>query len=209
VRLCGRIFTSRHGQVRVGLPRHHVSTSPRLRRTTSRRQHVYVYTERDGRKGPKSEAKLGATANALHKARPRNAKRGKKKSAKPTHGAQSTPQPPKATEGLDRHRHEGQGGGHLPLGTPIGGVTGSSSIPGGARSAPSIGGSRRVDDGNVTHHKPARKYKHDVPPGLRIRGEGGHRESPGSGRGFVGQERGPGRPAAPERPPGPAQGRRG
>jgi hypothetical protein len=36
---------------------------------------------------------------------------------------------PKAPEGLDRHRHEGQGGGYLPIRTPLGGVPGSGRIP--------------------------------------------------------------------------------
>jgi hypothetical protein len=61
---------------------------------------------------------------------------------------------PKAPTGLDRHRHEGQGGGHLPIRSPLGGVPGSGTPPsrkhGGKRSAPSKGGNRRVDDRNVT-----------------------------------------------------------
>jgi hypothetical protein len=69
---------------------------------------------------------------------------------------------------------------------------GSGRVPGGAHSDLSIGGSRRVDDGNVTHHKPAREYEQDDPPGPRIRGEGGHLECPGSGRGRRGQRRGVG-----------------
>jgi hypothetical protein len=90
---------------------------------------------------------------------------------------------------------------HLPINVPLGGVPGSNQKPGGARNDPSKGGSRRVDDGNITHHKPARDHEHDIP-----RREGGHQEGPVSGRGPKGQERGPDRPAAPERPPGPAQG---
>jgi hypothetical protein len=57
---------------------------------------------------------------------------------------------PKAPEGLDRHEHEGQGGGYLPMRAPLGGVPGSSRKPGGARSVPSKGRSRQVDDGTVS-----------------------------------------------------------
>jgi hypothetical protein len=60
-------------------------------------------------------------------------------------------------EGLNRHRHEGQGGGHLPIHVPLGRFPGSGRKPGGARSAPNKGRSRWVDDGNVTHHEMARK----------------------------------------------------
>jgi hypothetical protein len=92
--------------------------------------------------------------------------------------------------------------------TPLGGVLGSDNEPGGARSAPSKGRSRRVDDGNVTLHELAREDKHDVPPGpgsegtgdtQRVRGaEGGPRARRGgrivrwlrSGR--LGQRRGVG-----------------
>jgi hypothetical protein len=40
------------------------------------------------------------------------------------------------------------------------------------RSAHSKGGSRRVDDGNVTHDKPAREHEHDIPPGPGAEGRG-------------------------------------
>jgi hypothetical protein len=57
----------------------------------------------------------------------------------------------KAPEGLDRHRHEGQGGGHLLIHALLGGIPSSGRKPGGARNAPSKGCSRRMDDGNVIH----------------------------------------------------------
>jgi hypothetical protein len=63
-------------------------------------------------------------------------------------------QGPKAPKGLDRHRHEGQGGGHLPMRAPLSGVPGSGRKPRDARSTPSKG-RRRVDHGDVTHHEPA------------------------------------------------------
>jgi hypothetical protein len=50
---------------------------------------------------------------------------------------------PKAPEGLNRHRHEGQGGGQLPI-RMLGGVPGSGRKPGGMRSAHSKEGSRLV-----------------------------------------------------------------
>jgi hypothetical protein len=78
----------------------------------------------------------------------------------------------KAPEGLDRLRQEGQGRGHLPIRMPLGGVPGSGRKPGGTRSAHSKGGSRRVDDGNGTHHKPAREYEHDFPRAPGPRGGG-------------------------------------
>jgi hypothetical protein len=56
-----------------------------------------------------------------------------------------------APEGLDRNRHAGQGGGHQPIRTPLGGVPGSGREPGGTRSAPSKVRSRRVDMMS-THH---------------------------------------------------------
>jgi hypothetical protein len=69
-------------------------------------------------------------------------------------------------------RHEGQGGDNLPIRALLGGTPGSGRVPGGVRSAPSIGGSRRVDDGNVAHHKPARKQEHAIPPGPGSEGRG-------------------------------------
>jgi hypothetical protein len=72
---------------------------------------------------------------------------------------------PKAPEGLDQHWYEGQGGGHLPIRKPLGGVPGSGRKPGGACSTPSEGCSRRVNDGKVTHHEPAREHEHDIPSG--------------------------------------------
>jgi hypothetical protein len=62
---------------------------------------------------------------------------------------------PKAPKRLDRHQHEGQGGGHLPIRAPLGGVPGSGRKLGGARSTPSKGCSCWVDDGNVTHQRAA------------------------------------------------------
>jgi hypothetical protein len=38
-----------------------------------------------------------------------------------------------------------------------------------------------VDDGNVTHHKPAREYKHDVPPGPGSEGKGDTKRVRGAG----------------------------
>jgi hypothetical protein len=102
----------------------------------------------------------------------------------------------KAPEGLDRHRHEGQGGGHLTIRMPLGGAPSSGRKPGGTRSAHSKGGSRRVDDGNVTHHKPAQEHEHDISlgPGSKGRGDtkrvrgagGGHRARTG---GCIGRQR--------------------
>jgi hypothetical protein len=44
-------------------------------------------------------------------------------------------QGPKVPKGLDRHWHEGQGGGHLPIRAPLGGVPGNGRKPG-VRAAP-------------------------------------------------------------------------
>jgi hypothetical protein len=77
---------------------------------------------------------------------------------------------PKGPEGLNRHRHEGRSGGHLPIRAPLGSVPGSGRKPGGACSTHSKGCSRRVDDGNVTHYEPAWEHEHDIPLGLRSEG---------------------------------------
>jgi hypothetical protein len=80
-------------------------------------------------------------------------------------------------------QHEGQGRGHLPIRAPLGGVPGGGRKPGGTRSAHSKGGSCRVDDGNVTHHKPVREHEHDIPPGPGSEGKGDTKRVRGAGGG--------------------------
>jgi hypothetical protein len=99
-------------------------------------------------KARQPETKLGAIAQTRHT--PQTRLVGQVPEQRQGQGA-------KALEGLDRHRHEGQGGRHLPMSTPLGGVPGGGRKPRGTRSAHSKGGSHRVDDGNVTHHNPARE----------------------------------------------------
>jgi hypothetical protein len=40
-----------------------------------------------------------------------------------------------------------------------------------------------VDGGNVTHHKPAREHKHDIPPGPGSEGKGDTKRIWGAGGG--------------------------
>jgi hypothetical protein len=79
---------------------------------------TYRFTERDGRKGPPA-------GNKTREARPACLHRLVSQVAEQRQGRD-----PKAPEGLDRHWHEGQEGGHLPIRALLGGVPGSGRKPG-------------------------------------------------------------------------------
>jgi hypothetical protein len=96
---------------------------------------------------------------------------------------------PKAPDGLDQHRREGQGGGHLPIRAPLGGVPSSDRKPGAALSAPSKGRSPRVMETWAMETSPTTSWrgitnmKSSLTPGPRggrtPRGSGERKRAPG------------------------------
>jgi hypothetical protein len=93
-------------------------------------------TRRDARARPTQGRVAPAKGNAKLLERPRD--EGGPREARPASllrlvgqvPEQRQGRGPKAPEGLDRHRREGQSGGHLPIRTPLGGVRAAAANPG-------------------------------------------------------------------------------